>query len=410
MDRILGIIAEYNPFHNGHRYHLEESKRVTGCRRSICVMSGDFLQRGEPSIYDKWIRAEMAVRNGVDLVIELPFAFACNNAEYFARGAVGILDGLGCVTHIAFGSETGNADKLKRAAATIADEDREFTDILKRELSTGVSYPKARYAAYRQLHGEAAAEALEEPNDILAIEYIRQCLLLGSGIEMTAVTRAGSAYADKAITGPIASATAIRHKIINEGQPIESIIQAVPAETWGVLKKYNEIAPVGMDDFLEIILYKIISSPLSELKNIFSVAEGLENRLKKSTRHPKSNMRDLIKDIKTKRYTETRIQRILMHTMIGLTKAGMDSILKEGSSLYARVLAMNENGSTILKELKKIGCSKIPVITNINRDAPKYPAILELLAYDILASDIYNLARGADIYRHSDYVAKPFVL
>jgi len=378
---------------------------ITGCDRSICVMSGNFLQRGEPAIFDKWLRAEIAVRNGIDLVFELPFAYACNNAEYFAKGAVGLLNSLGCVSDLSFGSETGEIRSLEQAAQAMMDEGPDYSESIRRELKSGVSYAKARYESYRNLMGEHAAAALNNPNNILAVEYIRQCMVLNSDMKLNTIKRTGAGYSEKNIQGNIASATAIRHMMLEESKPIEELSSVIPIETIMAIQSGFSGKLTVWEDFHTLIAYKIISSSHAELNGIFSITEGLENRIKKAVRKS-SSVRDLIKGIKSKRYTETRIQRILIHMLLGLTREKMQNM--SGKALYARVLAMNENGAAILKDIRNSECASIPILTNINREADKYPDIGELLDLDILASDIYNLAGSKPIHMNSDHVKKPY--
>ncbi|MDR3072840.1 MAG: nucleotidyltransferase family protein, partial [Clostridiales Family XIII bacterium] len=188
MSRTLGIIAEYNPFHNGHLYHLKTSALKSGADAIVCVMSGDFVQRGEPAILDKWIRAKMAVDHGADLVIELPFLYACNNAEWFARGAVRILNGLGCIDVLSFGSEGGDLAVLKRTAEIITG-DSEFEAQIKAKMQEGISYPSARYEALKAVAEKQHAQVLKSPNDTLAVEYLKQMLLTNSAMQPMAIRR-----------------------------------------------------------------------------------------------------------------------------------------------------------------------------------------------------------------------------
>lgn len=403
--KIVGIIAEYNPFHNGHAYHLKESLKRTAADYSIAVMSGNFLQRGEPALYDKWTRAEIAVKNGVDLIIEIPFAFACNNAEYFAKGAFGILNGLGCVSHLSFGSETGDISGLIAAASILANENPNLSYFIKEEIAKGVNFPKARYEALRRYAGDQAAEAVKKPNNILAVEYLKQGILTKSTILPIAIKRFGSGYDERKWAGAIASATAIRQKILVEGLEISDVAEVISSVTLKTIKEKSGLKPLGFESFYELILYKILMSSATDLEKVFSATEGLENRVlacaKKSL-----NAESLIKAIKTKRYTETRIQRLLIHILLDLTKDKMKAFSNPMDCLYARVLALNSKGSEILSHIKKEGCSTIPIITNINRQTDNQLRIKELLDLDIMTSDIYNLGGKTNIYKNSDHVAK----
>jgi predicted nucleotidyltransferase len=406
--KILGIIAEYNPFHEGHKYHLQESKKLSGCDYTIAVMSGNFLQRGQPALYDKWLRAEIAVENGIDLVIEIPTAFACNNSDYFSKGGISILEKLGCVDTISFGSENGNIQELSKVAEILALQSPDFIAEFKRNIKLGYSYPRSRMEALKYIVGEENSLVVNSPNNNLAIEYLRQIIELKSNLKSITIKRTGSDYNDKEFVGNIASATAIRDKLACTDYNIESVKSVIPKETYDVIKKNDKIAKVNIENFYQMISYKILNSNLQEIKNIFSVTEGLENRIVESAIKAK-NMEELIVSIKSKRFTQTRIQRTLMHLLLGLTKDKMAEFSKD-ESLYARILGLNDKGSEILKYIKKQECSKLPIITNINKELHRYPNITKILEYDIMASNIYNLGASNDLTKNSDYKKKLYLV
>jgi predicted nucleotidyltransferase len=404
---VLGIIAEYNPFHEGHKYHLQKSKELSGCDYTIAVMSGNFLQRGQPALYDKWLRAEIAVKNGIDLVIEIPTAFACNNSDYFSKGGISILEKLGCVKTISFGSENGNIEELRKVAGILASQSPEFNAEFKRNNKLGYSYPRSRMEALKYIVGEENSKVVNSPNNNLAIEYLRQIIELKSNLIPITIKRMGSDYNDIEFTGNIASATAIRDKLASTDYNVESVKSVIPKETYDTIKKNDKISKVNIENFYQMISYKIISSKLEEIMNIFSVSEGLENRIVESAMKA-SNMEELIASIKSKRFTQTRIQRTLMHLLLGLTKEKMSEYSYEGA-IYARVLGLNSKGSEILKYIKKKECSKLPIITNINKELHRYPNITKILEYDIMASNIYNLGAGNDLIKNSDYKKKLYL-
>ncbi|MEI8215544.1 MAG: nucleotidyltransferase [Eubacteriales bacterium] len=405
--KILGIVAEYNPFHNGHKYHLIKSKEITGCDYSVAVMSGNFLQRGEPALYDKWIRSEIAIQNGIDLVIEIPAAFACNNAEYFAKGSIGILEKIGCISHISFGSESGNIEELREVAQVLATQPPEFLLELKRNMKLGYSYPKSRMNAIQSTVGTKGLNVAKGPNNNLAVEYLRQLLEIQSKIEAVTIQRSGAAYDDKKFSGEMASATAIRETLAKSNFQIEAIKNVIPKETYDTIEKSTNPGSVTFEEFYEMIVYKIMSLDLVEIGNVFSVTEGLENRIKESFAHGK-DIEELIAYIKSKRFTKTRIQRILIHTLLGLTRDKMEQFMKE-EALYARVLGANKKGQEILKFIKKQECASIPIITNINKEAKHLNNIKGLLDFDIMASNIFNLGAGVDLYSNSDYVKRIYL-
>lgn len=365
---VAGIVAEYNPMHSGHIYHLQQTRELCKADVVVAVMSGNFTQRGEPAIYDKWLRASAAVNNGIDLVFELPFAYACNSAGYFAAGAVNILDGLGCVTHLSFGSESGEIQPLLDLAKFLAKEPKNYKEALKRNLDKGISFPKARESALSETFGKA--EVLQLPNNILGIEYLKALQMLKSDIIPITVIRKGQGHHE--------SASEIRSTII-----------------WDESK------------YFDMVRQAFIKSQGGDLDDIFGAAEGIQNKIIKNIRSAK-DLNDLIDKVKTKRYTWTGINRLLAQTLVGFTA---DEFMQINGIRYGRILAFNEKGAKLLRRIKKTECAKMPILTNINRDLAQHPdagAATKLsLAKDVLASDLYNLAFSKDLYRNSDFVMKP---
>ena len=365
---VVGIVAEYNPMHSGHIYHLSQTKEICKADFTVAVMSGNFMQRGEPAIYDKWLRAAAAVKNGVDLVFELPFAYACNSAAYFATGAVNILDGLGCVTHLSFGSESGEIQPLMDLAKFLAKEPKEYKNALKQNLDKGLSFPKARATALSETFGKA--DALKLPNNILGIEYLKALIQLKSAIQPVTVIRDGLGHHE--------SASEIRSTLI-----------------WDESK------------YFDMVRQAFIKNQCANLENIMGAAEGIQNKIVKNIRSAK-DLDDLIDKVKTKRYTWTGINRLLAQTLVGFTA---DEFQQINGTRYGRILAFNENGAKLLRRIKKTECAQMPILTNINRDLDQHPAadqaIKLSLAKDVLASDLYNLAFGKNLYENSDFVMKP---
>ena len=382
--KTLGIIAEYNPLHNGHLYQMKKCREEAQADNIVVIMSGDFTQRGEPAVLDKWTRARLAVENGADLVLELPFAYAVNSAEYFARGGVKILDALGCVTHLGFGAESESLDQLQKIAEATACESPEFQLLLQQYLAEGVTYAKAREKATMELLGEDAAEHVQTPNNILAIEYLKQLHLCGSGIKPVMVTRKGAGYHDEAPEDGFASATAIRNTLSAEERKA-----FVPENVDRALEGAK-----SPENHFQLIQAKILSSTPEQLAEVFSMSEGLENRMLDQIRRS-STLDEFVENVKSKRYPETRIRRILCQMLMGLTDFE--------DEFYVRLLAASSKGTTLLKRIKKE--SDVQVITNINKE--EY--LPELIKYDILAADMYNIITSADLYKKSDYVVHPFI-
>lgn len=403
--KVVGIIAEYNPFHNGHLYHLQETKRILNPDVTVCVMSGNFTQRGEPAMADKWIRAASAVKNGIDLVLELPFAFACNNAEYFAYGAVDILNRLGCVTHLSFGSEAGDIAALTKAAEYLSYEDDCLKNGIKEFADQGISFPKARYEAVKKYAGNSHADVLKNANNILAVEYLKQLHIARSKIEPVTVKRYGTGYHDMTVSENIASATFIRHQLGQTGK-LSDVHELIPDKSYEVLNSIDNGVNIKFNDFYQLLIYKILISEPEHLGKVLSATEGLENRVKKAAAES-GDTDTLIKAVLSKRYTYTRIHRLLTHTLIDLDKESFWDILDNRIN-YARVLAFNKKGASLIKQVKKEERHTIPILTNINREITKDVREWNLLRFDIIASDIYNLIAHKEIYPHSDYVRRPF--
>lgn len=367
----LGIIAEYNPFHEGHKYLIEEAKKKTGAEQVVAVMSGNFTQRGYPAVYDKWTRAEFAIKNGVNLVLELPVCFACNSAEYFAKGGVEVMEGLGCIDYLAFGSESGDIKGLLQTATILKENESEIIEIVQKKIKKGLPYPKAREEAVMELEFEEDLSFIREPNNILGIEYLKQL----STIEPVTIKRMGAGHHQ--------SASEIR-KIMREkeGKRIESLER----------------------NYYQLVAGRILQMSPDELDEVFSSGEGLGNKLKQEIRYAHS-FEELVERVKSKAYTRTRITRLLTHIVLGINEEVMEKAVP-----YIRILGFDCTGAGILKEMKKKKCAKLPVLTNINKEKENYMDIKTALEKDILAGDLYNLISGKDLYTYSDYVKKPIIL
>ena len=401
--KICGIVAEYNPFHNGHKYQIEQTKKLTNCDCVIAVMSGNFIQRGLPALFDKWTRAKMAIENGVDIVIELPACYATSSAEFFAHGAVGIIDALNCVDVISFGSKYNDVEVLKRIASVLHSEPEEYKKLLQKELKKGTSYPIARSNALKnflkkEFNSKLLEEILLDSNNILAIEYLKALLTYDSPITPCAIERIGGDYNSTNVVGNICSATGIREMLQNNN--LERLPDVVPEKTLEIIEKELTLgkAPMTINNFEKEILLLLRKLSTDELFQISDVTEGLENVLKKSANEA-FEIDSLIEKIKTKRYTKTRVQRILIHTLLGIKK----NILQEQKETpqYARILAFSKTGKKMIPELVKK--SRIPIVTSVNKfiknstDSQK-----EMLTLDILATDIYSLGYQIPTFRKTN--------
>ena len=397
---ITGIITEYNPFHNGHLYHLNSAKKQTNCDAVVCIMSGNFVQRGEPALIDKWKRCEIALNNGVDLIIELPTFYAVSSAEFFAKGAVSILDKIGVTNNIFFGSECGDIDKLSKIATILTNETPEFKNILKDNLTKGIPYIKAReIALINYFKDENIENILNNSNNILGIEYIKAILNLKSNINPITLKREGSNYNDKELISSFASATSIR-EYLKKDISLNDLQKFMPFETLKILEelKNDNYNFIFSENIYKYIKYKLTTDCIN-FNNLFDIKEGIENKILKEI-YLSNSYEDLIFRIKSKRYTYTKISRLLIQLFIGINNYNYSDLLKE-ENLYARILGFNNKGKLILKEMKKK--STIPLIT-------KLPKSLDnpLLELDIQATKAYSILNDS-INPLSDYLISPII-
>lgn len=386
-NKCVGITAEYNPFHNGHLYHLEQSKLATGAQISVAAMSGNFVQRGHMAICSKWERAEAAVKCGIDLVVEIPTVFACNSAPVFASAAVEILENLGA-DWISFGSESGNIEELKEISRAMNEKEPLIEKLVREKVKEGLSYPRARRDAVALILGDEKADLLDLPNNILAIEYLKRI----QNAKPVTVKRQGPGYNELEPCEDMASASAIR-SMVKSSKNVETL---TPEPSTEMLKK--ALHP-SEDKIFQIICAKVLTSSREELDRVFAGGEGLGNKLKNEIRKA-SAYDQLIQRLKSKRYTRTRIERFISHVLLDI---GAPDLYPN----YIRVLAFNKAGSRYLKEVKKKGICSLPIITNINKDAQNDVALMSAIEKDILAADIFNLASGRNLYDESDYVRMP---
>lgn len=394
-----GIVVEYNPLHNGHIYHLNQTKAVTGCDGVIAVMSGNFVQRGEPSFLDKWTKTRLALLSGVDLVIELPVIYALSSAEAFAYGSISSLNLTGVCSSVCFGSECADINALKAIAKTLSDEPEDFKTSLKGYLSKGISFPEARIRALCDIDNVSTSEnissIMSHSNNILAVEYLKALYKLDSKIEPHTIRRIVSKYNDSDLGSTISSATAIR-KNLNTSDIKESL----PEYSYRAIKSCIDSGhgPVYLDELSDIILYSLRRMNTSDIAHLLDVSEGLENRIKYAAEEA-TNVRELINMIKNKRFTETRIQRILMYSILGITKDVITDLKQPPK--YLRVLGFNSNGQNLLGKMRKT--CPVPLITN---PSPKESLLMK---HDLIATDIYSLCFKNPKYRIArlDYKTPP---
>ncbi len=394
--KITGIIAEYNPFHNGHAHQIEKSRAFSD--NIICLMSGNFTQRGEPAIADKWQRTRLALSGGADLVIELPFLYAIQSAEKFAAFGVKIFNELNCIDNLCFGSENGQTEALERCARVLLDEQEMFTNCLHENLNNGDSFAKAREKALCVALNEDVSSLVSKSNNILGIEYIKALMAEKSKIKPITIKRMGSNYNDSDMHPVFPSATSVREELKANGFS-DALSMGVPKEC----VPYYDFEPLtDTTNYFNLVMFSIRKLSLEELSEIYEVGEGLEFRIKKAAMTA-TNLESLIDSIKTKRYTKTRINRILLNCVMSVTKKVISMVNFDSNMLYARVLGYKKEKSALLSHVCKN--SKIPVILKA-KDFVKN----ELFMYDILATDIYSMLGKNILPAAKDYTGKLIVL
>ncbi|WP_419747898.1 nucleotidyltransferase [Clostridium perfringens] len=398
---ITGIITEYNPFHLGHELHLKSSKEITNCDGVICVMSGNFVQRGLPALTDKWTRTKMALEAGVDLVVELPTLFATSSAEFFASGAVSLLNSLNVVNNICFGSECGDIDLIKKLSEIIINEPPIFKEYLKDYLKEGLPFPKARSEALMKylddnnykIDFSYLEKVLNSSNNILAIEYCKSLYKLQSSIKPFTIQRLGADYNDEELSkNEIASASAIRKSIYTSN--MEEILDFMPEYSYNLLKNTSFS---DLDKMFDLVKYAIVSNP-NVLKEIPEASEGIDNKIIQNIGKANS-LDELINLCKSKRYSYTRLNRILCHVLLNVNKDLLS--LRKSSPNYVRILGFNNKGREILKEIKKN--SEINIVNKLSK-AKADP----LLEFDIKATNIYSFLNPS-VKINSDYLISPII-
>lgn len=406
MGKVLGIIAEYNPFHNGHLFHLEQSKKITGATYSVAVMSGNFTQRGNTSIIDKWSKAKSALENGIDLVIELPVLYSISSAENFAEGAVKILNSLGIVDYISFGAETSNIDLLNTISDVLYHEPNEFKSILLHELDKGISFPKARENALLLYLNDIKtySNIISSPNNILGIEYLKALKKLKSSIIPICIQRYGSDYNGTTYSNNIASSTAIRNIVKNNAfNVLNNLMPDISYSSLVTNITEGHIIP-DISTFEREIIYTLRKMSLEDISNLPDVNEGLEYAIKNAANCCNSVV-EFLNIIQTKRYTNTRIQRILLYALLNITKK--DMLMSKKVQPYIRVLGFNDRGKYMISEISKLNPS-LPIITSVKKfvDTNKNKHLKTMLEKDIWATNVYTLGYEYDSWNNLDFTHK----
>jgi len=380
--KAVGVIVEYNPLHNGHLYHIQKAKELTNADIVIAVMSGPFLQRGEPAVVSKWHRAAMALEHGIDLIIELPYMFAVQHAEIFAYGAVTLLDSLRC-DYICFGSESGNIQLFNDAYSLLEDNKLNYNQAVKAFMEEGNSYPKSASLAFLQLSkGKTAMLDLSKPNNMLGFQYIKAAHLNKLAVKLVTIARKDANYHDTDFSSEtIASATSIRKKLFDAEDGREAIKPYIPAYTNTLLQSFQMEYGRYMqwENYWPYLKFRLLQASAAELSGIYEVEEGLEHRLLAKADKADS-LHHFLTLVKTKRYTWTRLQRICTHI---LTNTKKTDIKKMSEPTYIRLLGSTKTGRLYLKEKKKT--FSLPVISKLSSFHN------EQIDLDIKAAAIYSL-------------------
>ncbi|HAQ28486.1 MAG TPA: nucleotidyltransferase [Ruminococcaceae bacterium] len=377
--KVYGIVSEYNPFHNGHKFQIDEIRKKDGDCAIVSVMSGNYVQRAETAVMSKYARAKAALLGGVDLVLELPMSYAVSSAERFAYSSVYILNSLGAVTDISFGSECGSISLLQKAAEALYDDNVILK--LKTELKNGVSYPAARFAAVRDVFGAETASVLSEPNNILAVEYLKALKALSADIVAHTVKRSGASHDSAEASGNIASASKIR-ALIRENKSADMFL---PAESQNILMSEisNKAAPSDMNRIGNAVIASLKLKTPSDFSNIYGVGEGIENRLL-SAAASAQNLTELYDFAKTKRFTYSRIRRVVLNSFFGITN---DITLSDPP--YIRVLGFTQKGKDVLRIARKN--ASLPIVMTVG-DVKKLGGFSErLYSLECRTTDIFNM-------------------
>ena len=375
--KICAVIAEYNPFHLGHLKHIDYIKNTLKADKVIVIMSGSFTQRGDIAVLDKFTRATHAINAGADMVVELPTVFATANAEIFAKGAIGIINSLGVVDQLCFGIESGKKEEYIELAKALNDESKEFKKALKEHLDKGVSLAKAKFLAVKDTYGkEFNEELINSPNNVLGLEYTKALLSLNSGIEICPMIRGGD-HNDTTLKKGITSATSIR-EILKTGK-IKKLKKNVPPFVLKDLKEYPF-------DFEKICLSALVKEKSQNIAKILDCTEGLENRIKALVKD-NMDLETLVEKISTKRYTKTRIRRILTSNLLSITEKFVLECLS--SPLYAKVLAVKESEKDLISVLNHN--SSTPLLMRKSDTDKLKKTAKDCFSKDTLATELYSL-------------------
>lgn len=383
--KFCAIICEYNPFHNGHKYQLAEARRLSGCDKILCIMSGNFTQRGEAAVFHKYERARHAVENGADAVIELPAAFSVSPAQLFACGAVHILAAIPAVQTLAFGCESGDKESFLRTARATLSESKQFKAALKENMKDGTSYIRARNAALLSSGADVDEALLSSPNNILGTEYCRAILAENAAIEPLPIQRVGGGYADTALFKDFSSATALRAAMTDGSRKAKKALKSnLPACV------YRTAAYYAPTDYKKAVLCAFLNASPEQTAKCPDCAEGLENRVRAMLRS-NPDFKCMLEKSVSKRYTAARVRRLLMQNFLGIDLDRVRDFLQ--SPLYVRTLAVKKEGAE--ETLAALGEAKFPLIVRKSDYSLLKKEALDCFETDVRANDLYNVLTGS---------------
>lgn len=406
--KTVGIIAEYNPFHNGHAYLLSKAKEVTGADYCIVVMSGDFVQRGAPALMNKYLRTEIALRNGADIVLELPVCYSLSSAEYYASGAVALLDKLGVTDTLCFGSECGDIKLLSEFASQLLSESKKFKSVLNLHLRSGMSYPNARNMALQASapHLSSQIGIMSGSNNILGIEYCKALSRRASSIVPYTIRRTGACYHDASLDAGYSSALAIRSALAATGE-LSSIQDQVPLSAYTLMEDhYGADYPIFSDDLSTLLHYQLLSELPDGYTSHPDIDQKLSDRIAKMLPQYQ-DFHTFCELLNTKNRTYTRIARSMMHILLHIQEEEMTTYCEEDYIFYARMLGFRKDAKPLLSAIKEN--SAVPLISKLaDADALLTPTGREMLTKDIFASHIYQLTtqhkfQTAALCEHNEY-------
>lgn len=384
--KAVGITVEYNPFHNGHLHHVQQARKRSEADVVVAVMSGNFVQRGEPALVDKWARTQMALDNGVDIVIELPYVFSTAYAPNFAKGAITLLDAM-CCDAFAFGNESGQATDFQQTVQLLQQHQSRYDEIIQQAVKTGMSYPRAMAQAFTMIAPQARID-LTQPNNILGFHYVKSAIALGSTMQAITIPRIAANYHDDLLNHTsIASATAIRQALLTS----TSITNVVPPITAQLLSQTKQVT---WEDYYPLLRHTLLQWSPAVIATFADVAEGIEHTLKKAAIQA-ITYSQFLNRIKSKRYTTARLQRMLTHILVGITQQQRDNLT---TPRYIRLLGMTTTGQRYLKHTKKT--RKLPVVSRVAGYQD------DMLAIDCKATQIYTMISGSPL---TDFSVPPII-